>query len=250
LNSGSAATTTNSSFIQSAPSDCNPPAETLWSGLTEVCALLNVPVIQVASDANHAFQHIYLRSGQRIHTVEQTFEHLYLINSGYVKTVLLDESGSEKVLGFPMRGDLIGIDGLHSRRYPTESVALSDCGIILIPFKRVGWLGRICPEFELAIYGAMSRELAREQAMAAMLISLRAEAKVGRFLIALSERYAAMGYSSKQFTLQVTRQEIGSYLGLALESVSRVLSELHCLGFIAVDKRTITILDYENLRLR
>jgi CRP/FNR family transcriptional regulator, anaerobic regulatory protein len=249
LNTESAATATNPSFIQSAANDGHIPAKTLWSGLQEVCALLDIPVIQLASDADHAFQHIHLRSGQRIYAAGQTFEHFYLINSGFAKTALLDESGGEHVIGFPMRGDLLGFDGLHSGHYPSQAVALSHCDIILIPFNRVCALGRISPEFEVAIYGAMSRELVREQAMAGMLISLRAEARIGHFLIALSERYAAMGYSGKQFNLRVTRQEIGSYLGLALESVSRTLSELHCLGLIAVDKRAITILDYEMLSI-
>src|SRR5207302_4348917 len=101
---------------------------------------------------------------------------------------------------------------------------------------------------ENVMYGVMSRELVREQAMIGMLGALSAEARVARFLVSLADRFAAMGYSSKLFNLRMTRHEIGSYLGLTLETVSRTLSAFNEIGLISVDQRSICIKDIDALR--
>ncbi|MDQ9169388.1 helix-turn-helix domain-containing protein [Oxalobacteraceae bacterium R-40] len=221
----------------------------LWSSLTDVCSLLQVTPIAAASTADDVvFQHVQFKTGQRLFTVGQPFDALYILNSGFLKTVMLDEAGNEQVLSFPMKGDVLGVDGIHAKQYMSEAVALSSCDVIVIPFKVFSSLGRKYPELELSLYGVMSRELAREQSMAGMLGSLSAEARVGRFLVALSERYAAMGYSGKEFNLRMTRQEIGSYLGLTLETVSRTLSAFDRIGYIAVEGRSIILKDMPTLK--
>ena len=147
-----------------------------------------------------------------------------------------------------MKGDLFGVDGIHTKRYSSEAVALSNCDLILLPFKKFTALGRSYIELEHAMYSVMSRELVREQAMVSMLGALSAEARVARFLVSLSERFAEMGYSSKLFNLRMTRHEIGSYLGLTLETVSRTLSAFNEIGMISVDQRSIGIKDIDSLR--
>jgi CRP/FNR family transcriptional regulator len=194
------------------------------------------------------FQHIQFKTGQRIYTIGQPFDSLYIVHSGFLKTVLIDEFGNEQVLSFPMRGDMLGVDGIHARRYASEAVALSNCDVILVPFRKLTALGRMHPELEPAMYGVMSRELVREQLMVSMLGALSAEARVARFLISLAERFADMGYSSKFFNLRMTRHEIGSYLGLTLETVSRTLSAFNEIGLINVDQRSIGINDPDALK--
>lgn len=221
----------------------------LWSSLTDVCSLLQVTPIAAASTADDVvFQHVQFKAGQRLFTIGQPFDALYIVNSGFLKTVLIDDAGNEQVLSFPMKGDVLGVDGIHGQRYMSEAVALSSCDVIVVPFKVFSSLGRKHPELELSLYGVMSRELAREHAMVSMLGSLSAEARVGRFLVALSERYSAMGYSGKEFNLRMTRQEIGSYLGLTLETVSRTLSAFDRIGYIAVDGRSIILKDMQALK--
>ncbi len=220
----------------------------LWSTLSEICDLLHIHCAGLALESDSAFQHVQFKSGQRIHTIGQPFDMLYIVNSGFLKTVMIDESGNEQVLSFPMRGDLFGIDGIHNKHYTSEAVALSSCDIILVPFKKFLALGRAHPELETAIYSVMSRELVREQAMVGMLGSLSAEARVARFLVSLSDRFGAMGYSNKEFNLRMTRHEIGSYLGLTLETVSRTFSAFNEIGLIAVDQRAIIINDIGALR--
>ena len=220
----------------------------LWSNLNEICELLRIPATNHFDDDEFVFQHVQFKAGQRIHTIGQPFDTLFVVHSGFLKTVLIDEFGNEQVLSFPMKGDMFGVDGIHTKRYMSESVALSNCDLILVPFKKFTQLGRSHIEFEHSMYNVMSRELVREQAMVSMLGALSAEARVARFLVSLSERFAEMGYSSKLFNLRMTRHEIGSYLGLTLETVSRTLSAFNEIGLITVDQRSIGIKDIDALR--
>jgi CRP/FNR family transcriptional regulator len=221
----------------------------LWSNLKELCDLLRLPTAASSLDDEESlFQHVQFKTGQRIHTIGQAFDTLYIVHSGFLKTVAIDEFGNEQVLSFPMKGDLFGVDGIHSRRYSSEAVALSSCDLVLLPFKKFTAIGRTHAELEHAMYSVMSRELVREQAMVSMLGGLSAEARVARFLVSLSDRFADMGYSSKVFNLRMTRHEIGSYLGLTLETVSRTLSAFNEISLIVVDQRSITIKDLDALK--
>jgi CRP/FNR family transcriptional regulator len=218
----------------------------LWSSLKEICELLRIPA--AIGEDDFQFQHMQFKTGKRVHTIGQPFDMLYIVNSGFLKTVMIDEFGNEQVLGFPMKGDMFGIDGIHGRQYTTETVALSNCDVILVPFKVFTSLGRSHPELEAAIYAVMSRELVREQAMVSTIGSLSAEARVARFLVFLSQRFTEMGYSGTQFNLRMTRQEIGNYLGLTLETVSRTLSAFNAIGLISVDQRAVVIHELATLR--
>lgn len=223
----------------------------LWSSLKEICDLLHVPSVHLCGDEELLFQHVQFKTGQRIHTIGQAFDALYLVHSGFLKTVLIDESGGEQVLHFPMKGDLLGVDGIHAQHYASEAVALSECNLILLPFKKLISLGKTHPELENTIYDVLSQELVREQGMAGMLSAMGAEARVARFLLTMADRFERMGYSGKLFNLRMTRHEIGSYLGLTLETVSRTLSIFNEIGWINVHQRTIEIKDQaalENLR--
>ena len=146
----------------------------LWSNLKEVCDLLRIPVNASTADEDFLFQHVQFKAGQRIHTIGQPFDMLYIVNSGFLKTVMIDEAGYEHILRFPMIGELFGIDGIHTRQYASEAVALSNCDIILLPFKKFTALGRTHAELESALYSVMILELMREQIMVGMLCSLSA----------------------------------------------------------------------------
>jgi len=215
----------------------------LWSSLAEVGEFLHCAQPLAMSRDKTLFQHLHFKTGQRIHALGQDFDSLYLVNSGFLKTVLFDESGNEQVLNFPMKGDVLGIDSIHTTQYTSEAIALSDCDIILLPFKTITALSRSFEQLEQAIFFLMSRELARQQVRLTMHGTSSAEARVAKFLLSLSDRYAALGYSRSTFNLRMTRNDIGSYLGLTLETVSRTLSALNELDIISVSQRHITIND-------
>lgn len=218
----------------------------LWSTLRDLCGL--VGITEAVSEDGFQFQHVQFKAGQRVHTIGQPFDMLYVVNSGFLKTVMIDELGNEQVLSFPMRGDVFGIDGIHGKQYSTETVALTNCDVILVPFKILSALGRTHASLEAAFHAVMCRELIREQTMISTLGSLTSEARVARFLVYLSHRFAEMGYSGTQFNLRMTRAEIGSYLGLTLETVSRTFSAFNAIGVISVDQKAIQIHDLESLR--
>jgi len=218
----------------------------LWSSLSEVAKLLGIPAF--VQDADCQFQHVQYKAGQRIHTIGQPFETLYVVYSGFLKSVIIDDAGHEQVVAFPMKGDLLGVDAIHGGAHSTEVVALSACELILIPFKTLTALGRAQPDLEVALYSVMGRELAREQSLISALGSLGAEARVARFLAFISSRFEEMGYSGKQFNLRMTREEIGNYLGLTLETISRTLSAFAAAGLISVELRNVILHDIPALR--
>jgi CRP/FNR family transcriptional regulator, anaerobic regulatory protein len=232
----------------SAASD-RPTRGVLWSTLADVCHLLQLD-FQVQDDTLEAlFQHRRLRPGELAYSVGQPFEALYVVNAGYLKTVILDSDGNERVVSFPMKGSLLGSDGICDDRHVSEVVALCDCDLIVIPFRRLLSLGHACQELEHIMYRAVSRHMVQENINLASLNSLRSEARVARFLAMEADRHAALKFSSQSFRLRMTRREIGSYLGLTLETVSRSLSALNAAGIICVNQRDIDILKPNTLRV-
>lgn len=221
----------------------------LWSSLAGVCALLRISISKSISQEEYLFQHMRLRSGQILRHEGYAFEVLYIVNSGFLKKILIDEFGNEQVVGFPMVGDIIGADGLNDNSYASDVVALSDCDLIVLPLNEMNILATRYPQLEGFMYNILSREIVREQILIGMIASLDAEARVARFLIDLSCRFEEMGYSGREFYMRMSRTEIGSYLCLTMETVSRTLSSMNESGVIAVYLREIRIIEIDRLRV-
>lgn len=219
-----------------------------WSTLADVCELLQLGINTKDETLDALFQHRHLKSGQEVYGIGQAFEALYIVNAGYLKTVLFDSEGNERVVSFPMKGDLLGSDGICADRHSNEVVALTDCDVIVIPFKQLLSLSHACQELEHLVYRVVSRQMVQENLNLAALGSLRSDARVARFLAMEADRHAALNYSSQSFRLRMTRREIGSYLGLTLETVSRSMTALDAAGIISVDQRDIKILKPQSLR--
>lgn len=218
----------------------------LSSSLADICNLLNIPQIGAAADLQ--FQRRRVKAGQWVFGCGDKFDAVFIVHSGFLKTLILDEAGNEQILGFPLKGDLLGIDGLHTEQYASHAVALTDCELVVIPFRDLATLGHEHATLENWLYRAVSRELVREYSVVGLLGTLGAEARVARFLVSLSDRFKTLGYSAVEFNLRMTRQEIGSYLGLTLETVSRSLSALQLAGFIGINQRAVTLHDVDGLR--
>lgn len=220
----------------------------LWSTASEISELLNLPIAIQRQTDQVVFQHVHFKSGQRIHSLNQEFVNIYLVNSGFIKSIFLDEFGNEQVCHFQMKGDLLGIDGMHTGRHMSEAVALSDCDVIVIPLLKLKVCSCTFEHFERAILNIFSRQLVAQQNRLNILASKNAEARVSIFLQSLAQRFHLLGYSQTSFNLRMTRHEMGSYLGLTLETVSRTLSLLNDAGIISVQLRRIVILDAEGLK--
>lgn len=205
----------------------------------------------VASDVGAPFDVEFrcqkVRAGQLLYRMGQDFESIYVVRLGQLKTVLHDINGEEHILAFPMKGDFLGFDGIYLSKYASDATALTDAEVLVLPYRQVLSLGNRALEFERIVYVAASREMNRERMLESLLHCLKAEARVAWFLQAQAERYAALGYSSKNFVLPMTRRDIGNYLRVSLETVSRSLSALVRAGIIRVQRREIHILQPERL---
>jgi CRP/FNR family transcriptional regulator len=189
-----------------------------------------------------------LRAGETLHRAGDRFDAIYVVRSGFLKAVSVDRAGVEQVLAFPMGGDVIGLDGLDTERYASDVVALDASHVAVVSFARIARLGHEYPCIERLLYAAFSRELIRERNMIWLLGTLHAEARLATFLIDLSERFGRLGYSRTSFALRMSREEIGSYLGIKLETVSRAFSAFAAAGLMAVDRKEVTLQDVAGLQ--
>ena len=186
---------------------------------------------------------IRLRKGDKLFGAGDRFTALYAIRSGSCKTVLMTEDGRDQVSGYYMRGEIVGTDGIGTERHDCQAIVLEDTEVCVLPFARVAEMARTNCGFQHAVHRLMARELARERNVMLMLGTMRAEQRLASFLLDLSRRYQDRGYSSVEYVLRLTREEIGSYLGLKLETVSRLFSRFHLEGLVEVQGRTIKLLD-------
>ncbi len=194
------------------------------------------------------FQRRRLKPGQSAHVMGQPFDGLYVVRLGTLKTLITNVDGGVHVLGFPMKGNLLGFDGIYHNAYMSEVVALSDCDLIRIPAHDLFTSGRSGNHLEHMAYWASSRELIQEQESYSMTRSVKSEARVARFLLAMSRRFEEMGWSPNRFILPMTRRDIGHHLSVTVETVSRAFSALVQQGIIEVEFREISILDRDALR--
>ena len=219
-----------------------------WSDFQEILNLLRFDGHVHEMNDTSLFRRRRLKAGQSALSMGQPFDGLYVVRLGALKTSMTHVDGAEHVLAFPMKGDLLGFDGICKNKYLSEVVALTDCDLIKIPSGELFSPGRGCNDIERMAYWAISREIVQEQTAYALSHSAKSEARVARFLRIQSERFTAMGYSPNRFTLPMTRRDIGNHLNVTLETVSRAFSALDHLGIISVERREIKILSMDALR--
>ncbi len=215
--------------------------------LKELAALLKIELDGSRIDQNMSFTLRRVQQGVALYRAGDPFGPIYAIRSGTFKTVLLDANGSYQVLGFPMASDVLGLDGIEGQHYRTEAVALEDSEVAIIPFPRLAHLGGKAGELHQFVYRLLSRQLTREHLQMWLLGSLGAESRVAAFLLILGERYARLGYSDTRFNLRMTRLDLGSFLGLTQETVSRALSRFDQSAIIRAHNKDLQILDVEKL---
>ena len=189
-----------------------------------------------------------LKRGDALYRTGDLFAAIYAIKAGFFKTEVVTEDGRDHVTGFQMNGEILGMDGIGSDAYTCNAVALEDSEVCLIPFVDLEHLSTSVPTLQRHFHRVMSREIVRDHGIMMLLGTLRADERLVAFLLNLSQRYAARGYSPTEFHLRATREEIGSYLGLKLETVSRALSQLQDSGLIVVQQKFIRITALDGLK--
>lgn len=179
--------------------------------------------------------------GESLFRAGDTFHALYAIRSGSFKTVVSHPNGTNHVTGFQLAGETLGLDGIAADRHTCDAIALEDSTVCSMPFHCIEDLCQDIRPLQRRLHQLMAEEIVRESGLMLLLAGLTAEARVATFLLNMSTRMQDRGYSGSSFTLRMTREEIGSYLGMQLETVSRALSRFQREGWIAVSGKQIEI---------
>ena len=189
-----------------------------------------------------------VRRGETLFRRGEAFVSIYAVRAGFFKTTISTEDGRDQVTGFQMTGELLGLDAIGDASHHSDAVALEDSQVCMIPYGRLEELAHSFTVLQRQFHRVMSREIVRDHGVMLLLSSMTAEERVAAFLLNLSQRLGSRGFSPTSFVLRMTRAEIGAYLGLKLETVSRTFSRLHQDGIIEVDQRDVRIVDPQALR--
>jgi len=216
--------------------------------LRELCLPIGMPLSELEKVEQLVASRRKIRRGERLFRAGDKFESLYAVRLGFLKSSVSATDGREQVTGFHMAGELVGLDGISTQEHSCDVVALEDTEVCVIPYERLEDVATAVPALSTHLHKVMSREIVREHGVMLLLGSMHAVERLAAFLLNLSQRFEARGYSRSEFVLRMTRAEIGSFLGLKLETVSRLFSRFAQEGLIAVSQKRIRIVDPAGLR--
>ena len=224
--------------IKVACSNCN---------LRELCMPMGLSGDDLGKLDELVAQRRKIKRGTPLFSNGDKFTAFYAIRTGFFKTRVATEDGRDQVTGFQMAGEIMGLDGIVGDRHTCDAIALEDAEVCVMPYERIEDLSREVPALQTHVHKIMSREIVREHGVMLLLGSMRAEERLAAFLLNLVQRLHARGFSSSELVLRMTREEIGSYLGLKLETVSRTFSKFADDGIVDAKQRHVRILDTDAL---
>ena len=226
-------------FIKIACSNCN---------MRELCMPIGLDADELTRVDELVTKRPFVKRGSALFRAGDKFTTLYAIRSGFLKTCITSEDGRAQVTGFQMAGEIVGLDGIATDLHTCDAIALEDTEVCALPFDRIEEIAREVKALQHHIHKIMSREIVREHGVMLLLGNMRAEERLAAFLLNLVQRLHARGFSSSDLVLRMTREEIGSYLGLTLETVSRTFSKFSDDGIITVNQRQVHIQDADALK--
>lgn len=189
-----------------------------------------------------------VKRGSALFNAGEKFTSLYAVRSGFFKTCVTTSDGRDQVTGFQMAGEIIGMDGIVNDKHSCDAIALEDAEVCILPFDKLEQLSREFSTLQHHVHKIMSREIVRDHGVMLLLGSMRAEERLAAFLLNLVQRLHVRGFSQSELVLRMTREEIGSYLGMKLETVSRTFSKFMEDGVIDVKQRYVLIKDTKALQ--
>jgi CRP/FNR family transcriptional regulator len=215
--------------------------------LRELCLPGGLCMDDLARVENIVYARRRVKRGESLFTAGDEFNAVYAIRSGFFKTSLIDGGAREQVLGFFMVGELLGLEGIGSGHYQATAIALEDSEVCVLPYSLIEQMASEIPALQRHLHSVLAREIVRDHGVMMLLGSMRAEERLATFLLNLSKRFMRRGYSPSDFHLRMTREEIGSYLGLKLETVSRLFSQFQKDDLIDVNQKHVRIRDIAGL---
>lgn len=216
--------------------------------LRELCVPCGVSSSDIQRLDDMKFGRRRIKMGQTLYREGDRFQFIYAVRSGTFRSNLMLADGREQVNGFYMAGEVMGLDGVAHGAHASSATALEDAEVCVIPYAHLTDMAMGNSGLQQVVGRLMSREILREHSLMMLLGSMNAEERLAAFLLNLSQRLKARGYSASEFHLRMSRAEIGSYLGMTLETVSRTFSAFQQLRLLEVDKRHIRLTDVEGLR--
>jgi CRP/FNR family transcriptional regulator len=189
-----------------------------------------------------------LHRGDHLFRQGDKFQHIYVVKTGTVKSFDPGEDGSEQVLGFHLPGEMIGLDAIETGHHHCSAKILETTAVCEIPFNRLEELSSSIPSLQHQMYRLLSREIGHDEDMLTLLGKRNAEERLASFLLSLSGRFQRRGFSPSDFYLSMSRHEIGNYLGLAVETVSRLFTRFQDEGLLKVERKHIQLMDIERLK--
>jgi len=216
--------------------------------LRELCMPLGLTAAELDRIDDVVASRRRVKRGEVLFRNGERFTSLFAIRTGFFKTCVASEDGRDQVTGFQMAGEVVGLDGIVNDFHTCDAVALEDAEVCVMPFDRIEELSREVNALQRHVHKIMSREIVRENGVMLMLGSMRAEERVAAFLLNLVQRLHARGFSQSELVLRMTREEIGSYLGLKLETVSRTFSKFADDGIVEVKQRHVRIVNTDALK--
>jgi CRP/FNR family transcriptional regulator len=212
------------------------------------CSLssLCLPISLESDDVNALDQIVKrgrpLKKGEFLFRQGDPFESVFALRSGAIKTFSLSDNGEEQITGFHFPSELVGLSGMDTEVFPVSAQALESTSVCEIPFDRLEDLSMRLPQLRRQLMRVMSREIRDDQQMMLLLSKKTADERIATFLVNLSARFRTRGYSANQFRLSMSRNEVGNYLGLAVETVSRVFTRFQQNGLIEAEGKEVHIL--------
>lgn len=216
--------------------------------LTSLCLPMGLAPEDVDLLDNIVKRNRPLHRGDHLFRQGDQFQCIYVVKTGTVKSFDPGEDGSEQVLGFHLPGEMIGLDAIESGYHHCSAKILETTAVCEIPFDQLEELSSTIPSLQHQMYRLMSREIGHDEDMLTLLGKRNAEERLASFLLSLSGRFQRRGFSPSDFYLSMSRHEIGNYLGLAVETVSRLFTRFQDDGLLKVERKHIQLLDIDRLK--
>lgn len=188
-----------------------------------------------------------IKRGDSLYRANDPFQSIYSIRAGSFKTVVMHRDGREQVTGFHLAGEVLGLDGVCAEHHSSDAIAIEDSSVCIIPYALLESLCAESKRLQQQVLRMMSGEIVRESSLMMLLGTMSAEQRVAAFLLNLSSRMKARGYSAAEFNLRMTREEMGNYLGMKLETVSRMFSKFQRDGLVQTHGKQIRIVNHDAL---
>jgi CRP/FNR family transcriptional regulator, anaerobic regulatory protein len=212
-------------------------------GLDPMCLLLDYAERNSNVPEGVLLRRQAVSQGEALFEIEQPFDSIYAVKSGSFKAVVRDAVGHERVVGFYFAGELIGAEGIAERRYSCSVRALEPSQVCILRLDRLDETGRPVDAVQKALVVMLGREVALNQQLTSSMVRQNAEQRLAAFLLTLSDRQSSRGFSPDTLHLRMSRSDIGSYLGLARETVSRLMTKFQRNGLILIRKKHLQLLD-------